>query len=170
VPDWTPTGTALCLSSLFQLASEENSEYWLLVYGGTPAASSWPSRAAARRGAAAPLAIAGDLARVASHPTGACPFSLGQSALARSVDDAVTGHHDGLIAAPGQRPAKPDPVVVFVAAAAVWFCLGALTVVGLRHRGSATPVRVVATLLAFPASWTVWYVVDRRPSHAQPPT
>ncbi len=54
------------------------------------------------------------------------------------------------------------PVVVLVAAAAVWFCLGALTVVGLRHRGSATPVRVVATLLAFPATWTVWYVVDRR--------
>jgi len=56
------------------------------------------------------------------------------------------------------------PVVVLVAAAAVWLCLGALTVMGLRHRGSATPIRVVATLLAFPATWTVWYVVDRRPS------
>ncbi len=31
------------------------------------------------------------------------------------------------------------PVVVPVAAAAVWLCLGALTVMGLRHRGSATP-------------------------------
>lgn len=61
-----------------------------------------------------------------------------------------------------QTQVVTDSVVVLVAAAAVWFCLGALTVAGLRHRGSATPVRVVATLLAFPVAWTVWYVVDRR--------
>jgi len=54
------------------------------------------------------------------------------------------------------------PVIVLVAAAGAWLSLGALTVAGLRRRGSATPVRAVATLLAFPATWTVWYLVDRR--------
>ncbi len=56
----------------------------------------------------------------------------------------------------------PYPVAVLVAAAVVWLLLGALTVAGSRHRGPLTPLRAAATLLAFPATWTVWYVVDRR--------